>query len=230
LPDQARRLLVLAAAEPTGDPALLWRAAGRLGIGVAAAQPAAEATLVEFGARVRFRHPLVRSAAYRSASAQEKQDVHRALAEATDLAIDPNRHAWHRAQAAPGLDEDVAAELERSASRAQARGGLAAAAAFLERATVLTPDPAQRAGRALAAAQVKVQAGASDAALNLLAMAEAGPLSESRVLPCKGQRSGRLAGWAVLLDGSECEERRALGGGHAGQVSDVHAFVAAVAP
>jgi DNA-binding CsgD family transcriptional regulator len=178
LPDQARRLLLLAAAEPTGDPALMWGAAGRLGIGVAAAQPAAEAALVEFGARVRFRHPLVRSAAYRWASAQEKQEVHRALAEATDPEADPDRRAWHRAHAAPGPDEDVAAELERSAGRAQARGGLAAAAAFLERATVLTPDPAQRAGRALAAAQAKVQAGAPDAALNLLAMAEAGPLSE----------------------------------------------------
>ena len=178
LPDQARRLLLLAAAEPAGDPALLWRAAGRVGIGAAAAQPAAEAGLVEFGARVRFRHPLVRSAAYRSASAQEKQEVHGALAEATDPAADPDRRAWHRAHAAPGPDEDVAAELERSAGRAQARGGLAAAAAFLDRATVLTPDPAQRAARALAAAQAKVQAGASDAALNLLAMAEAGPLSE----------------------------------------------------
>jgi DNA-binding CsgD family transcriptional regulator len=178
LPDQARRLLLLAAAEPTGDPALLWRAAGRPGSGAAAAQSAAEAGLVEFGARVRFRHPLVRSAAYRSASAQEKQQVHGALAEATDPAADPDRRAWHRAQAAPGPDEDVAAELERSAGRARACGGLAAAAVFLERATVLTPDPAQRAVRALAAAQAKVQAGASDAALNLLAMAEAGPLSD----------------------------------------------------
>jgi DNA-binding CsgD family transcriptional regulator len=178
LPGETRRLLLLAAAEPTGDPALMWRAAGRLGIGVTAAQPAAEAALVEFGARVRFRHPLVRSAAYRSASAQEKQQVHHALAEATDPELDPDRRAWHRAHAAPGPDEDIAAELERSAGRAQARGGVAAAAAFLERATVLTPDPAQRAGRALAAAQAKVLAGASNAALDLLAMAEAGPLSE----------------------------------------------------
>ena len=178
LPDQARRLLLLAAAEPTGDPALMWRAAGRLAIDAAAAQPAVEAALVEFGGRVRFRHPLVRSAVYRSASAQEKREVHRALAEATDPQADPDRRAWHRAHAAPGPDEDVAADLERSADRAQARGGLAAAAAFLERAAVLTPDPAGRAGRALAAAQAKVLAGASDAALNLLAMAEAGPLSE----------------------------------------------------
>jgi DNA-binding CsgD family transcriptional regulator len=178
LPAETRRLLLVAAADPTGDPALMWRAAGRLGIDAAAAQPAAEAALVEFGARVRFRHPLVRSAAYRSASAREKRAVHRALAEATDPAADPDRRAWHRAHATPGPDEDVASELQRSAGGAQARGGLAAAAAFLERATMLTPDPAQRAGRALAAAQAKVQAGASDAALNLLAMAEAGHLSE----------------------------------------------------
>jgi len=178
LPAQARRLLLLAAAEPAGDPVLMWRAAGRLGIGADAAGPAAEAGLAEFGARVLFRHPLVRSAAYRSAALREKQKVHRALAEATDPAIDPDRRAWHRAHAAPGPEEDVAAELERSAGRAQARGGLAAAAAFLERATILTPDPAQRAGRALAAAQAKAQAGGSGAALDLLAMAEAGPLSE----------------------------------------------------
>ena len=141
LPAQTRRLLQLAAADPTGDPVLVWRAAERLGIGAEAAAPAAEAGLAEFGARVRFRHPLVRSAAYRSASAQERQEVHRALAEVTDPQIDPDRRAWHRAQAAPGPDEDVAAELERSAGRAQARGGMAAAAAFLERAAVLTPDP-----------------------------------------------------------------------------------------
>src|SRR5216683_1424782 len=178
LPAQTRRLVQLAAADPSGDPVLVWRAAGRLAIGAGAAGPAVEAGLAEFGARVRFRHPLVRSAAYRSASVRTRQELHGALAEVTDPAVDPDRRAWHRAQAAPGPDEDVAAELERSAGRAQARGGLAAAAAYLERATVLTPDPAQRAGRALAAAQAKVQAGASDAALNLLAMAEAGPLSD----------------------------------------------------
>ena len=178
LPGEARRLVLLAAAEPLGDPGLVWRAAERLGIGVEAARPAAEAGLVEFGVRVRFRHPLVRSAAYKSASVQERQEVHRALAGVTDPASDPDRRAWHLAQAATGPDEEVAAELERSAARAQTRGGLAAAAAFLERATALTPDPAQRAERALAAAQVKAQAGAFDAALELLAMAEAGPLGE----------------------------------------------------
>ena len=178
LPADTRRLLQLAAADPAGDPVLLWRAAQRLAIGNQAAGPAAEAGLLEIGARVLFRHPLVRSAAYRSASLQERQAVHRALAEATDPRLDPDRRAWHRAQAAPEPDEDVAAELERSAGRAQARGGLAAAAAFLQRAVTLTVDPARRADRALAAAQSKHQAGAPDTALELLALAQAGPLDE----------------------------------------------------
>ncbi len=176
LPAESRRLLLLAAAEPTGDQVLLWRAAARLGIGAPAARPSVVAGLVEFGTRVRFRHPLARSAVYRSASAGERQEAHAALADATDPALDPDRRAWHRAEAAEGTDEDVAGELERSASRAQARGGVAAAAAFLERATLLTPDPAQRTRRALAGAQAKVQAGDSEAAQELLAIAEAAPL------------------------------------------------------
>ncbi len=147
LPFGTRRLLQLAAADPTGDPVLVWRAAGRLGIPVQAATPAAEAGLVKFGAWVVFRHPLVRSAAYRSASVQDRQVVHRALAEVTDPQADPDRRAWHRAQAAPGPEERVAEELERSAGRAQARGGMAAAAAFLERAAMLTPEPGRRAQR-----------------------------------------------------------------------------------
>ena len=175
LPGEARRLVLLAAAEPLGDPGLVWRAAERLGIGAEAARPAAEAGLVEFGVRVRFRHPLVRSAAYQSASAQERREVHRALAEVTDPESDPDRRAWHLAQAAPGPEEAIAAELERSAARAEARGGLAAAAAFLERATTLTADPAQRAERALAAAQALHHAGAPDGAIAMLAVAEAGP-------------------------------------------------------
>ena len=178
LPAQTQRLVQLAAADPTGDPVLVWRAAGRLAIGPGAAGPAAVAGLAEFGARIRFRHPLVRSAAYRSASAQTRQELHGALAEATDPAADPDRRAWHRAQATQGPDEEVAAELEQSAGRAQRRGGLAAAAAFLEQSARLTLDPARRARRALAAAQAKHQAGALDAALGLLAMAQAGPLDE----------------------------------------------------
>jgi hypothetical protein len=177
-PDQTRRLLQLAAADPSGHPPLIWQAAGRLGIPPGAAEPAAEAGLAEFAAQIRFRHPLARSAAYRSASAQERRDVHQALAEVSNPQLDPDRPAWHMAQAVSGPDEDVAAELERSAGRAQARGGLAAAAAFLERAVALTLDPARRSGRALAAAQAKVQAGAPDAARNLLAVAEAGRPSD----------------------------------------------------
>jgi DNA-binding CsgD family transcriptional regulator len=190
LPAQTRRLVQLAAADPSGDPVLVWRAAGRLAIGAGAAGPAEEAGLGEFGARVRFRHPLVRSAAYRSASVQTRQELHGALAVVTDPAVDPDRRAWHRAQAAPGPDEEVAAELEQCAGRAQRRGGLAAAAAFLERSAGLTLDPARRAQRALAAAQAKHQAGALDAALFLLAMAQAGSLDEltsARVDLLRGQ-------------------------------------------
>jgi DNA-binding CsgD family transcriptional regulator len=176
LPGQTRRLVQLAAADPVSEPLLVWRAAEQLAIGSEAATPAAEAGLLEFGARVRFRHPLVRSAAYRSASLQERQDAHRALGEVTDPERDPDRRAWHRAHAAPGPDEDVAEELERSADRAQARGGLAAAAAFLEKAAMLTRGSACRARRLLAAAKAKRDAGALDAALGLLVTVEAGPL------------------------------------------------------
>ena len=148
LPAQTRRLLLTAAAEGAGDVTLLWRAAGRLGIGPEAAAPAQTAGLIEAGPRVRFRHPLVRSAAYRSASVRDRRDVHAALAEVTDPVLDPDRRAWHRAHAAAGRDEAVAAELEQSASRAQARGGLAAAAAFLDRAAALTPERPRRSARA----------------------------------------------------------------------------------
>ena len=180
LPAATRRLLLVAAAEPVGDSVLVWRAAGRLGIGMEAAAAAEADRLLTIGARVTFRHPLVRSAAYRMASPEERRAVHLALAEATDPQADPDRHAWHRAQAAAGPDEEVATELERSAGRAEARGGLAATAAFLERSAALTLDPARRAERALAAAQAKSQAGAFDVALGLLAAAESGPLSELR--------------------------------------------------
>ena len=173
---ETQRLLLVAAAEPVGDPVLLWRAADRLGIRLEAA--AETDGLLTIGASVTFRHPLVRSSVYRAASPDERQAVHRALADATDAAVDPDRRAWHLAQATPGLDENVAYELERSADGAQARGGWAAAAAFLERAAVLTPEPARRAERALAAAHAKHQAGAFDAALRLVAVAESGPLNE----------------------------------------------------
>jgi AAA ATPase domain len=192
LPAQTRRLLLLAAADPSGDPLLVWRAAAKLGIPARAATSAAEAGLVEFGTRVRFRHSLARSAAYRSASLPDRQEAHGALAQATDAGLDPDRRAWHRAQAAAGPDEDVAAELERSAGRAQRRGGVAAAAAFLERAALLTPDPARRAQRLLAAARAKYQAGALDAALELLVVAGAGPLDALRAAQVEHLR-GQIA-------------------------------------
>jgi DNA-binding CsgD family transcriptional regulator len=176
LPPSTRTLLLVAAAEPAGDPVPVWRAAAALGVDPTARGPAAD--LVEFGAHVQFRHPLVRSAVYRAALPEERYRVHRALADATNPDVDPDRRAWHRAHATPGFDEEVGAELERSAGRARARGGLAAAAAFLERAAELTPEPARRARRALAAAQSKQRAGAPDAALRLVAVAEAGPLDE----------------------------------------------------
>jgi DNA-binding CsgD family transcriptional regulator len=192
LPAATRRVLQLAAADPVGEPSLLWRAAGRLAIGTEAATRAVEAGLIEFEPRVRFRHPLVRSAAYRSASLQDRQDVHRALADVTDAQVDPDRRAWHRAQATPGPDEDVAEELEHSAGRAQASGGLAAAAAFLERAATLTPAPGRRAQRLLAAAKAKRDAGALDAALGLLVAVEAGPRDALRTAEVEHLR-GQIA-------------------------------------
>jgi DNA-binding CsgD family transcriptional regulator len=178
LPADTRQLLMVAAAEPVGDSMLVWRAAEWLGIRVEAAEAAEADGLVTFGARVTFRHPMVRSVVCQTAALHARREAHRALAEVTDPRLDPDRRAWHRAQAAPGPDEEVASELERSAGRARARGGIAAAAAFLGRAAALTLDPGRRAERALAAAQAEYGAGAPDSALGLLATAEAGPLSE----------------------------------------------------
>jgi DNA-binding CsgD family transcriptional regulator/tetratricopeptide (TPR) repeat protein len=178
LPEETQCLLLLGAAEPTGDPTLLWQAAAVLGLPIEAAAPAEAADLIAVGTRVTFRHPLLRSAIYSAASADKRRKAHRALAEAIDAERDPDRRAWHRAHAALAPDEEVALELELSADRAQARGGIAAAAAFLQRAVALTVDPARRAERALAAAQASLDAGAFDAALAVLATAEAGPLDE----------------------------------------------------
>ncbi len=166
----------LAAADAVGDPLLVWRAAERLGIGPQAATRAVEAGLLEIGARMRFTHPCVRSAVHSSVPAEERLALHAALAEATDPELDPDRRAWHRAQATPGPDAQVADELQRSATRALARGGVAAAAAFLESAATLTPDPDRRARRLLLAAAAKRDAGALDAALELLTAARAGPV------------------------------------------------------
>jgi DNA-binding CsgD family transcriptional regulator len=178
LPSDTQLLVLTAAAEPLGDPVLLRRATAALGIEMAAAGPAAEAGLLQVRRRVEFAHPLVRSAAYRAADATDRHRVHRVLADATDAQADPDRRAWHQARATAGPDEEVAAELERSAGRAQARAGLAAAAAFLTRATDLTPAPAARTGRALAAASASVQAGAFEGARTLLTIARDGPADE----------------------------------------------------
>jgi len=190
LPADTRSLMLVAAAEPVGDPVLVLRAAGRLGIAASAAEAASADGLLEIGTPVRFRHPLVRSAVYSSASLPERRAAHQALAEVTDRDRDPDRRAWHLAAAAPLPDEEVAAELERSAGRAQARGGMAAAAAFLRRTVELTSEPARRSERALAAAQASLQAGAFDAAAGLLNIAAAGPLDElqqARVGLLRGQ-------------------------------------------
>jgi DNA-binding CsgD family transcriptional regulator len=192
LPADTRRLLQVAAADPVAEPLLVLRAAEQLGIPAEAATPAVEAGLFDIGAQVRFCHPLLRSVAYRSASTAERHALHAALAEAIDPEIHADRRAWHRAQAAPRPDEDVAAELERSAARAEARGGIAAAAAFLERGATLTPEPADRVRRLLAAARAKRDAGALDVSLQLLSAAEAGPMSELQVAEAQHLR-GQIA-------------------------------------
>jgi DNA-binding CsgD family transcriptional regulator len=174
----AQRLLLLAAADPVGDPALMWRAAELLGIPESAADTVEAEGLLVVGPRVVFRHPLVRSAVYRAADPSERRAAHAALADATEPELDPDRRAWHRAQAASLPDEDVAAELERCAARAQARGGSSAVAAFLERAAELSPESTYRAQRLLAAAAAKREAGDLEAALGLLDRVEPAVLEE----------------------------------------------------
>ncbi|MDF3341187.1 AAA family ATPase [Mycolicibacterium septicum] len=178
LPADTRQLALLAAADPTGDPVVFARAAEYLGIGMDALAPAEAAGVIEFGSRMRFHHPLVRSAAYRAADTADRREVHRALAVATDPELDPDRRAWHAANAAAGPDDAVAAELEASAWRAQSRGGIAAAATFLERSAILSADPALRSARAIAAAGAKREAAAPEAAYELLSLAELNPLTD----------------------------------------------------
>jgi DNA-binding CsgD family transcriptional regulator len=194
LPEATQRLILLAAADALGDASLLWRAADRLSIEPSALAPAEEAGLLQIDDRVRFHHPLVRSAVYRAASPDERRRAHEALAEVSDLELDADRHAWHRALAAAGPDETIAATLETAAGRAQSRGGLAAAAALLERATALTPDPALQAGRALAAAEASFQAGEFEATQRLLATADSGPLDG-----LQRARAGLLCGHAAVV-------------------------------
>jgi DNA-binding CsgD family transcriptional regulator len=192
LPADTQTLLTLAAAEPKGDPALLWAAAQQLGLDWSSAAPAERDGLIEFGQRVYFRHPLVRAAAYRAAPIRKRLDAHRALADVTDPIRDPDRRAWHRASSTVTHDEDIAFELERSAGRAKARGSLLAAAAFLERSAFLTPDGARRANRTLAAAKAKRDAGALEQALRLLSSVETEPPSELRGALAE-QLRGRIA-------------------------------------
>lgn len=196
LPEGSQVLLLLAAADPTGDPTLLRHAADHAGIAPDSAAPAESAGLIEIGTRVRFRHPLARSAVYRAAIPADRRRAHAALAAVTDPVSEPDRRAWHAAQATSGLDEHIAGELERSATRARARGGYAAAGAFLLRATQLTPDPAARAGRALEAAHAMYESGASSSAMDLLAAAEAGQLDafqQVRVALLRAQISFHLS-------------------------------------
>jgi DNA-binding CsgD family transcriptional regulator len=192
LPADTQTLLTLAAAEPTGDPALLWPAAQRLGLDWSAAAPAERAALLEVGQGVYFRHPLVRAVAYRSAPLEKRLEVHRVLAEVTDPDHDADRRAWHWACSTVGYDERIAADLERTAGRARARGGLLAAAAILERAALLTPHGEQRADRTLAAARAKRDAGAFEAALRLLSVVETEPRSELRTA-LADQLRGKIA-------------------------------------
>jgi DNA-binding CsgD family transcriptional regulator len=196
LPPQTQRLLQLAAADPSGDADLVWRAARQLDIPLQAATPPADAGLAEVGTAVWFRHPMLRSAAYRSASPSARRAAHLALVAATDPVADPDRRAWHRGQAAEGPDEEVAADLERSAGRAQARGGPAAAAAFFEKAVLLTADPVRRADRLLAAAQANLQAGVYEHARQLVVAAESGPLDEMQ-----GARADLLRGHIAFASG-----------------------------
>jgi DNA-binding CsgD family transcriptional regulator len=205
LPEETQRLLLVGAAEPLGDPVLLWRAAAGLGIPAEAAGPAEAADLIEVGSRVAFRHPLLRSAIYRAASPDERRRAHAELASATDPAVDPDRRAWHRAHATLEPDEDVASELESSAGRAQSRGGLAAAAAFLERAAELTPDPRRRAQRALAAARPKAVAGLPEAAADLVATAAQGPLD-----PFESASAQRLRGQIAYAINRSADAARLL--------------------
>jgi DNA-binding CsgD family transcriptional regulator len=213
LDHDARRLLLVAATDQTGDPALVWRAAQQLGIPESAADTVETEQLLTLSPRVAFRHPLVRSAVYGIAGSSERREAHRALADATDPQLDPDRRAWHRAQAAATPDEAVAADLERSASRARARGGVAAVAAFLERAAALTPEPRHRAQRLLAAAGAHRDAGDLDTALRLLAEIEAGALDELgharadllRAQIASAQRHGVDAGRLFLSAASRLE-------------------------
>jgi DNA-binding CsgD family transcriptional regulator len=207
LPGGTQTLMLLAAADPTGEPALIWNAARNLGVDPGAAEAAGAERLVSWEPRVRFRHPLIRSAAYYAFPAAERRGAHQALAMVTDPEADPDRRAWHLAEAADGPDEQVAAELERSADRARGRGGWGSGAAFLERAAALTPDEEHRARRMLAAAENRLAAGEAPAARALLGLAAprlADVLARARARRLEGQSlyaAGQMPeATSVLLD------------------------------
>jgi DNA-binding CsgD family transcriptional regulator len=189
LPAETQALLLLAAADPSGNADLLWRAAGGLGLTVSAAAPAETQRLLTVAPRVEFRHPLIRSAVYHGAPVTRRRQAHRALAAATDPQLDADRRAWHLAGAAAAPDEQVAAELERCAERARRRGGFAASAAFLARAAELTPDPGERPARRLAAAADELAAGTPGRAQALLEQATPelrGPLERAMAQRLEG--------------------------------------------
>lgn len=229
LPTDSQMIMLVAAAEPLGDPTLLWRAIEQLGIAPAAVGAAEAAGLLEVDRRVRFRHPLVRSAVYRAAKPADRRRAHQALAEATDPSHDPDRRAWHRAQAAIGPDEGTAHELERSAERAQARGGLAAAAAFAVRAAELTPHASLRATRTLAAARAAQAAGSHDLSLTLLTTAESGPLDQQQRAKAQLQRA-QIAFQLARNDAAAAMLIDAAGGldGSAAREAYLEAFAAAM--
>lgn len=168
MPADTRRILLLSALEPVGDPTRVLGAAAALGLDASAFAPAVEDDLVEVGAKVRFRHPLVRSAVVAVEAPADRRAAHLALADATDAELEPDRRAWHLAEGSLGLDEELAAELVRSSVRAKLRGGLVAAARFHARGAALTPDPRMRSVRALMAAEDTFRAGGMQEALRLL--------------------------------------------------------------
>jgi DNA-binding CsgD family transcriptional regulator len=225
LPPPAKRFVTVAAAEPTGDAVTVWRAAAQLGVGPLDASPAIEAGLVEVDTTVRFRHPTVRTAAYTTAATDDRRAAHRALAEVTDAEADPDRRAWHLALAAAGPDEEVAAELERSAGRAQGRGGLAAAAALLERSATLSLDPRLVARRALAAAAAHLEAGRAEKSAALLTLAEAGPLDEIGTARAELLRGYHAVTWGDLRDAATvlASAAKRLEAIDVGAASDQHA-------
>ena len=196
LPESTRMLLLVASAEPLGDPDLVWRAAHQLGVMPDAALASGTDGLLSVDESITFRHPLVRSAVYGAATASDRRAAHQALATVTDEAIDPDRRAWHLAAATAGQDEEVAAELERSAGRAQARGGLAAMAAFLQRSVALSTDASRRAERAVAAADASLRAGDLDAAREYAEIAARDAHNDSQSARRPFAKSDRVRIWA----------------------------------